>query len=1009
MRILPSLLLAVPLGAADFLPVAAVPGSRLSVIDGPHLTVVMPRAQVESLRPLAAWADAAYARMSADAGYRPRRLTLLLGDASDDHNGFSMVAPVLLVQIDLAPAAPVSGIFAGEDHLQRTIVHELAHHIGNDQNHGFRGALDRIFGRVYPDDLLSLLTAYLATPSHATMPFFWHEGTAQWAETAYADPDSVWGGRGRDSLTHMVWRLDAAGGGVPPSNDWRHGFPAWPWGNRTYLYGLAYARWLEARYGRSAGIWRLVEAQGRQWAFSWASGSEGLLGRSHDQLIDEARRDLAAEQQAALARLTTRSPTILRRLTRPDSLVGSPAWLPDGRILAAYDDRYGEQGAMRFSADGGREASDLPGRGRDHLRTLPDGTAVVASLEFEHGLLSDEADSGWLRSRLTVAGKDGRSHTLDGRRLIQPDLRRHPGPWPASSLPVDDLQVAAVRLLPAGRQELVLCPVRLGAGLWTSLGGGRQGDWQAIATQGRPWSPAFRPGHEELAWVETDRAGSRLVLAPLADPTRRTVLAQVRGRIIHPAWSADGARLFFCADQSGVANAWTVAADRPGELLAVTHTLGGVVACVPSPDGRELALVDHDRHGPFLARIPADPATWPGTVPELPLAWPAPVEARGALPGSAPVPPPEPLADAGTDDGLPPASTYSGLLRLRPLFWTPTTEVAPGGGYGVMAVAGDPLLTNQLVAGIGAGPEQGSLVWSAGYVNAAWRLEFGLLGWGEERTWEELAVDAVGLTHDYTEQVTVGEARLGTGLAGGGFRPRLWLAGGLANRRATDETRELLDGLTIISAQPFTGRENYLEAVAAWSGGSRFPTSYTREDGSKVALSYRHSGLSGDLHGKRLLAVASYVASVWPRGGHQAYAGGAVGWSRGLEDDLQRPFQVGGSSGLDLPRGYPTVQAVGDHLFAWTAGYRFPIWRPFAAVDNSSFGLRQLVLEGYFDAALVSGDRPRGDGEWFRSAGGEIKADCEVWALRLAPGFGLAHRIDGPQGESGYFTLGFRW
>ena len=26
----------------------------------------------------------------------------------------------------------------------------------------------------------------------------------------YADPESAWGGRGRDSLTHMAWRLDAA-------------------------------------------------------------------------------------------------------------------------------------------------------------------------------------------------------------------------------------------------------------------------------------------------------------------------------------------------------------------------------------------------------------------------------------------------------------------------------------------------------------------------------------------------------------------------------------------------------------------------------------------------------------------------------------------------------------------------------------------------------------------------------------------------------------------------------
>ena len=127
--------------------------------------------------------------MAQRAGYViTRPLRVLLSSNLDEHNGFSTVIPFPLVQVELAPARPRSGIFDGGDYLERTLTHEFAHHLSNDRNHGFRGVLESIFGRVLPSEPLSLLLFYLSTPAHITMPSFWHEGLAQWAETAYAPP-----------------------------------------------------------------------------------------------------------------------------------------------------------------------------------------------------------------------------------------------------------------------------------------------------------------------------------------------------------------------------------------------------------------------------------------------------------------------------------------------------------------------------------------------------------------------------------------------------------------------------------------------------------------------------------------------------------------------------------------------------------------------------------------------------------------------------------------------------
>ena len=979
-----------------------LPGRDHAIIDTPHLHALVPADQAEQLRPLIQRADGIYVHLARDAGYTIQApLSLLVGDDVDDHNGFSTVVPRPLIQIELAPALPRSGIFDGDDVFLRTFIHEATHHLSNDRPHKVSAVTERIFGRVMPDEPLSLLAAYFTIPPHATSPFFWHEGLAQWAETQYADPASAWGGRGRDSLTHMVWRLDADAGAIPPVGEWRRGFQRWPYGNRVYLYGLAYTRWLQAAYGGQVPLWKAITGQGKSWPFFFDRGARQVYGRNHAGMIAEARQALLTEQEGQLARLRQATVTDLKRLTPGDTAIGAPAWLADGRLFAAWAGAYDTPSFAVIDGDGTPHQTWRSAYARGEVRNADDGAVIWSEPVRRTG-------SSGMPSRLHLRTPGGFITRLPGERLLQPALRTVPSTNSSSGL--RHYQVAALRLGAAGRHELILRATVVGDDLVHQFLAPGDQPWTTVATQGQPWSPVFRPRHDDLVWVETDAAGSRLVLAPLGDPDKRTILAQVRGRIIHPVFSADGAHLYFCADHTGVANAYRVAVQDPA-LVPITNVIGGVIACVPSPDGRQLALVAFDREGSFLAKIANDPATWAKEVPALTLAWPAPVPATtvsvplNTLDGEQPTPLPKEPAN------LPDAtiSPYHGLAELRPLFWTPTTLVTPEGGLGVVGKAADPLNTHQALASVGIGDTKSTPVGLAAYIYAPYTLQAAAAVWRSERTWNDRVVDSGGVLQDYTENIETAEGRVGYGLAGNVWRMQSYLAVGVSRWKEAPASAEDRNGRPIVSQQPFAGQEQYVEVALARSSSNYFPTSYTTEAGTEFALVYRHSGLGGELARRKLTASLARVWSVWPEAGHQVVTAGSLGWSDADGDQiLQSQFAVGGPQGYNRVRGYPLV-ASGPYLATYTLAYRLPVWRPFQGFGTTPFAIRQLVLEGFTDAGKISPDRILGEGNWIRSAGGELHANLEAWALDLNPGLGVAKQLDVHKDTRAYLTLAYQW
>jgi len=1036
------------------------PGDELAVVDTAHLHVLAPADEIEQLKPFIARADLIYVRLARDAGYEiTHRLTLLLSDDAETHNGFSTTIPVPIVNIDLAPATQASFIYTGGDELERTFTHELTHHLSNDRDpNPFRHVMQEIFGRILPfGDPISLIMAYLDIPAHATMPSFWQEGCAQWSETVYAPPGSPWGGRGRDSLTHMVWRLDAASPeGIPEVSKWRLTQQRWPFGTEVYIYGIAYLRYLDAAYGDRYTIWQFIERQEHRWPFQFNGGPVPLLGKEHTDLIEEARNALMAEQLGQLALIRTQPVTVSRRLTDVDGVVSAPAWTADGRLFAAYNPPYGDPHFIKVAVtpDGSGRISTtgLTSWSQGDARSLPDGTLTYTE--------THASDNPWARSMISVITPGGHVHRIDGPRMVQDDVR-HVGTAPGS------YQIAGLHLLPASLHDIVLENVSLNDHFFGS--DSAQG-WSVFPTQGIPWSPAFRPHADELTWIETDERGSTLLLAPLAAPGTRTVLARVAGRILQPVWNDAGTRLFICSDVSGVANAYCIDPDKPGVLVPVTNTIGGVLACVPKHGGGAFAIIDCDSHGPYLAEIPDDPALWPAAIPAIHLLFPAPLArtaprftqldrsaahpagvvggaaladasaAFGAVRSAPHASPAMPagagvlVAPAGGSGGdllsdAPSASDsarwslpsdagdskdlvarpYHGLEEVRPLFWTPTEFVVPSGGIGVIGMAADPVFTHEFITGVGAGLVNGTPVGMASYDYSGQWIDMGVVATRSQLGYDHIVEDVYGNFYDYAENVNSVEALAGYNLNGLARRYLGYVGVGVSDTQSLDSYTNVYRGVPLATPPALTGRDTFVNATVAFDSSSFYPTSYTYEEADQFAVTAQYNHWQSGYRGASLLGIGTKIISVIPSAGHQLVFGGIVGVSSG-QRTLQGQFAIGGYSGIGLPRGYyyHTV-AVGNYATAGSVAYRLPVYRPFAGFSTSPFVIRQVTVEGFYDTAKASEDHLFGDGTWYSSVGAELRANLEFWTAFINPGLIFAQQLEDQKKFVTYFSLDYQF
>ena len=563
-----------------------------------------------------------------EARYRVRvgRVHVVFSDVDDGPNGFATPLPYPLVSIRAAAPDGTDGFGNYGDWLRLVLSHELAHLAHLEHAHGLLGAGRKLFGR-----------APFLFPNAAT-PTWLIEGLATYEET-----EATGFGRGRDPDSRMIVRMAALEGDFPAEDRPVLGLDRWPGGVAAYVFGEAFVRDLQERFGPQT-----IPEVARVHAGRVIPFFDELTGRRVTGATFRTRWGEWAEATGESSRSFARSLDALgltasQALTRRGVRQTGPRFSPDGRWIAYTSrslSRYPEIRLIR--PDGSEDHRVLHRNGGAALAWTPDGRAIVFDEPEVYRRFSVYSD---LRVVDLATGQVTALTT--GQRARDPDVA------PDGS-----------RVVFVGRLGDV-------SELFTV---GLDGTHLRRLTQseaGVQWSgPRWSPGGEALVAARWEPGGWLDVVRVEVATGRFERLTWDRAKDVEPDWLPDGRQVVFRSDRDGVSNLYLLRLED-GALRRVTRVLGGAFTPAVSPDGQHLAFAAYSARGYDIHLLPLDedrlePA--PFFVDPLPVS-PPPVEATAAQ-----------------------DRPYRPLPAMLPRFWSPYAGSLSGEWrYGIATGGVDPL------------------------------------------------------------------------------------------------------------------------------------------------------------------------------------------------------------------------------------------------------------------------------------------------------------------------------
>jgi len=636
------------------------PGGRWLTLETAHFRVHV-RAEIEALGvEAAADAETAYAALAARLPAPGRRIEVIIGDNADYTNGFATEYPVPTAFVLAAP--PTGDVELGnyDTWLHVGLAHELTHVFELDLARGWWHLARGVFGRM--PGLFPNLYA----------PDWLIEGLA-------VDYESGVTGRGRaDGTFHraIVGAQDAEVGAMPIDAAIGTG-PRWPDGYRPYAFGSQFLEWATSEYGDST-VPRLVrETARRPIPYLWLSGAlRPVAGLSlsqawatwQDSLVAAAARDAGRAGEGGGGAVLLRG---LREAV-------PPRVSPDGREILFADDRGRDTPRLATLQRGSGRLRGLARlNGAPALAYDAAGDVVLSQLDFTDPYT--ELSDLW---EVSAAGSEQRRTW--GARLRDPDV-------------APDGAIVATRL-GGGRSELVMSDSEI-----------------------RPLTPS-EPG-VEWAQPRFSPDGRTIVAIRQRDGWPQVVLLDRSGRLLRqvtddsalsrtPAFSPDGAWLFWSSDRSGSAQVYaTRAGESAGRRWLVTREPFGAYAPAPASDSVFYLAYHHD--GFSLAAVAFDTTEWravPGETPGRTAGRTAHAPPAAPAPGAASAPP-GPVVAA--------EHPYSVFPSLLPQYWLPVGQSGNGAGSIGVLTSGQDVLGRHVygaTVSVGTGIAAGTWAASVGYV-----------------------------------------------------------------------------------------------------------------------------------------------------------------------------------------------------------------------------------------------------------------------------------------------------
>jgi hypothetical protein len=934
---------------------AQAPTERWMTLRTEHFNVHFARGLEAPGRRAAAAAEAAYSLLASELVPPRGPIELVIADNVDFSNGYATVYPTNRIVVFLHP--PVQGLALRNyaDWLELVIAHELTHVFHLDRTRGWWRVAQRVFGR----NPLLFPNVYL--------PTWLLEGLAVYYETKLT-------GSGRLAGTHhrMVVRTAAVAGAVPRLVDLNPGSSRFPHGELPYVYGSLLFDYLARTRGEQTIPAFVERASGMPLPLLARRAARRSFGVSFTEAFREWRDSVLRAAPADREPLPG-----WRQLTREGRYAFFPRWHGDSLIV--------------FAAATGREmpgvySVDLKG----HARRLGRINSIDVTVPTESGEVfaqHDFTDLYDVRSDLFMRRNGVERRLTRGQRLSHPDV-------------CPDGGIVAVQAT-GGTTRLV----RVSSN-------GREISELAGGTPDRQWAePRCSPTSARVAAVRIAGGVSQIVVFDTLGifGVVREVAGGTGAVYASPAWSPDGRRIFFSADETRGPQIYILNVDK-GTYTAVSDASTGIFQPEPSPNGAMLAANHYrvDGHHIGAAPLPLSPMRW--SLVEGP-------EAR--MPRRAEMAELVAVARATLADA--PVRQYSPWPSILPRYWFPLLARTEGTGTSIGAFT-----SGMDVVGRHAYAAQALVKTRNRETDASAIYRYAGLGQPIlDLTFDQEWLHSSVIDSSRAVVGDLGERERAFGIWGTLLRPRIrtFASATAGLQLETRRFRTSPDTLQPLLAEPFRSGADYRVAslAAAWTNTQRPALAISLEDG--VALSSLverrwQSGVGSAGSTRAIAAAAAYKSLDFPGFAHHVLALRAAG---GITDSRTTSFfSAGGVSGTliaVLPgygfgegrrtfglRGYPPGAQRGTRAHALTAEYRIPIAAPSRRLPLVPVFLDKISAAAFFESARAYCPRSHQticgaiavDNPVLSSIGAEINFDTPAQLLspyRLRLGFAHPLRL----------------
>jgi hypothetical protein len=864
-------------------------------IETPHFYVHYYKSARHDLRQLAhelaRSAEAAHAVLAPALGHAPgTRTHVVLTDDTDGANGSAQSVPMNIVRLYATAPSSLSTLNDYDDWLYGLVLHEYTHILHIDTIGGLPRIVNYVFGKTWAPNQIQ--------------PRWFIEGLATYYESARSA-----GGRLRSSVFDMYLRMAVLEGKLLEIDQITSSTRIFPRGNVAYLYGSQFVKYIADRFGERplAEISRIYGRQVVPWSINRAV--KQATGHTYLELYQDFKQHLRHRYELVRAAVASRGLTPYRRVTDDGDYISAPLFSRDGgELVYAHSDGHSQVAIKVMDTASGRVKERFELFGGSGLDLTPDARHIVYG-EASVWRTFYSYDDLYVRTRAS-----GRV-----RRLTYGMRAREPAVSP------DGRQVAYVAN-DLGTSKLVLIPF--------------EGGSQRVLVRGvrgeQIYRPRWSPDGRMLVYSLWKPGGYRDIhLLELASG-RGQALTSDRALDVDPSFSADGKRIYFASDRTGIFNIYCLELhDR--RLHQVSNVLGGAMTPAVSPDERTIYYVGFEAKGYDLHAMASDRRRFLPALPYVdarPASAPADatLRARPAQRGGAEPPP-----------ARYPERPYSPLPTLYPRSWS----------LNVLADQFGTVLGVELGGADVVGRHRWALATNVSTVKG-W-VSYGV-GYSYNRLWPSIALDTSrflgvrgGIVEDGVKRNYV-EENYGAGLGIGlpvlrlvnhqgtislGYRFN-WFRAGEGSARAIVEPGMLSP------RYPEQGILAGLSVGLSYASLQRYTWSISSSDKGRVlnlSLRVDHPALGSDYQSTQLTySWNEYLPLRWWRDHVLALrlAGGIGSGSiarRGIfflggfpEQDVLRAFLESTRVGGAFLRGYPPGAVYGDQYHLLNVEYRFPLF-----------------------------------------------------------------------------------